>query len=193
VTAVLGLLTAGLLALINSWITARAGVDEGLRTKRLTVYPTLWNATGAVARWPRNALTVGSLEELHRSLRSWYYEEGGLFMSEAARARYGEVQEMIAALLQGSAASTDRLHDAAYADLMHVTSALRTAMTEDLDTRRRKSAWETLRRSRWHRRAAQAAKQRIERASEAESFGPYGGDGAAHPSESPHRHGPRSS
>ena len=30
ITAVLGLLTAGVLALINNWINVRAGVDEDL-------------------------------------------------------------------------------------------------------------------------------------------------------------------
>jgi hypothetical protein len=170
VTAVLGLLTAGVLALVNAWITARAGVDEDLRTKRLEVYPSLWKATRAVSRWPRTDPTAADLDGLHRSLRAWYYGVGGLFMSESSRARYGDVQEMIAALLRRSPEAADHLRDDAYSDLMHITSALRTALTEDLDTRRRKSVRETLRRSRWHRQAARAARLRIERASQAESW-----------------------
>jgi hypothetical protein len=39
VTAVLGLLTAGVLAVINNGINLRAGVDEDLRTRRLTSRP----------------------------------------------------------------------------------------------------------------------------------------------------------
>src|SRR5882757_5711146 len=89
VTSVLGLITAAILALINSWVSTRAGVDENLRTQRLQCYPALWNATAAVPRWPRAEVTRGSLEKFHATLRSWYYTDGGLFLSEAARTRYG--------------------------------------------------------------------------------------------------------
>ena len=55
VTAVLGLLTAGVLALINNWINIRAGVDENLRSRRLDQYPALWLATAVVSRWHAGA------------------------------------------------------------------------------------------------------------------------------------------
>jgi len=61
VTSVLGLITAAILALINSWVSTRAGVDENLRTQRLQCYPALWNATAAVPRWPRAEVTRGNL------------------------------------------------------------------------------------------------------------------------------------
>jgi hypothetical protein len=161
ITGILGLLTAGVLALINNWINTRAGIDENLRTERLKLYPTLWSATAAVSRWPRAEVTRGGLEELHRTVRSWYYTEGGLFLSESARARYGDVQELIAALLEHDARVGEVLAKDGYDDLMETASALRTALTEDLDTRRRKSLRETRRRSRWHAAAAQQARRRI--------------------------------
>jgi len=165
VTAVLGLLTAGVLALINNWINIRAGVDENLRSRRLDQYPALWSATAVVSRWPRAVVSRGALEDLHRRLRSWYYEQGGLFLSEQARARYGDVQELIAALLAADDGDAgDVLAPSGYTDLMDTASALRTALTQDLDTRRRKSVWDNRRRSRWHAGAAQAAKVRLARA-----------------------------
>jgi hypothetical protein len=78
ITGLLGLLTAGFLALLNAWISARPGVDETLRSQRLELYPKLWSSTAAVSRWPRVDGTRGSLDELHRALRSWYYSNGGL-------------------------------------------------------------------------------------------------------------------
>ena len=163
VTALVGLLTAGILALINSWIGTRAGLDENLREQRLRHYPALWGATAGVSRWPRAELTREDLQELHRALRAWYYSDGGLFLSESARARYGDVQELIQALLERDGPPTDVLGPTAYSDLMEVASALRTALTEDLDTRRRKSAREDRRRARWHRQAAREARDRIAR------------------------------
>ncbi|MGR6320718.1 hypothetical protein Q2K19_22210 [Micromonospora soli] len=169
-TAVLGLLTAGILALVNSWISARAGIDETLRNQRLEFYPLLWSATAAVSVWPRTVLTRSTLNELHETLRSWYYTKGGLFLSESAQARYGDVQELIAALLTHDGDPDDPLSDGSYTDLMRTASALRTALTEDLDTRRRKSIWERRRRSRGHASAAQAARERITRAKQPACF-----------------------
>jgi hypothetical protein len=166
ITGLLGLLTVGFLALLNAWISARAGVDEDLRSQRLELYPKLWSATAAVSRWPRVDVTRGSLEELHRDLRTWYYARGGLFLSESARARYGDVQELIATLLTHTGGPADVLVPDGYTALMNTASALRTALTEDLDTRRRKSFRENRRQARWHRKAAQEAQARISRARE---------------------------
>src|SRR5439155_3035715 len=82
VTAVLGLLTAGVLALINNWINIRAGVDENLRSRRLDQYPALWLATAVVSRWPREVVSRGLLDDLLRWLSTWYSERGSIFLSD---------------------------------------------------------------------------------------------------------------
>lgn len=159
----LGLVAAAALALINNWINARAGVDENLRTQRLEQYPALWAATAVASRWPRVAVNRDSLEDLRRTLRSWYYQQGGLVLSEQARARYGDIQELIAAYLasEDGGDATDVLAPNSYTDLMDTATALRTALTQDRDTRRRKSARDNRRRTRWHVSAARAARARI--------------------------------
>lgn len=160
-TGLLSLLTAGFLALLNAWISTRAGVDEVLRSQRLALYPKLWSATAAMSRWPRADITRGSLDELHRALRSWYYAKGGLFLSELAQKRYSDVQELIATLLTHTGDPADVLVSDEYTALMNTASALRTALTQDLDTRRRKSFLENRRRVRWHHKAGQEAQARI--------------------------------
>jgi hypothetical protein len=108
---------------------------------------------------------LGDLEELHRKLRRWYYDTGGLYLSELARKRYGDVQELIEALLKHKRGRRDTpLDPGEYQDLMETASAMRTALTQDLDTRRRKSIRETWRRKRWHVKAEREAKIRIEHA-----------------------------
>lgn len=169
VTGVLTLLSAGILALLNGWLSGRAGIDENLRSQREELYPALWSATAVVSFWPRVEVTRDGLDKLHRTLRSWYYEKGGLYMSEDSRARYGNVQELIAALLKHDSGPADVLAEERHTDLMKTASSLRTALTEDLDTRRRKSFLERWRRSRRHAKAAQVAKERIGQAEESES------------------------
>jgi len=164
ITAVVGLVTAAVLALVNSWISARAGVDENLREKRLAVYPALWTASAAFSRWPEQTATRASLEALHDRLRIWYYDEGGLFLSTVARARYGDVQELIAALVAAPGHADGRLNHHRYADLRDTASALRTALTEDLDTRRRRSIMDQRRRHSRHKNFHAQARARIEKA-----------------------------
>jgi hypothetical protein len=176
-TGLLGLITASVVALVSGSVKSRADVDEGLRAQRLVVYRTLWKSTAAVPRWPRISLTRGGLSTLHRTLRDWYYDEGGLFLSEASRARHGDVQELIAAMLAPGGDGADGADGAdgeptdvataeTYTDLMETVSALRTALAQDLDTRRRKSILEASRRTRWHAKAGRDAKARIARAAD---------------------------
>ena len=82
--AVIALVSAVALALVNSWITVRAGIDVSLREQRLSVYPPLWESTSAVSQWPRRKLQRTDLEDLHTRLRSWYYNTSGLFLSARA-------------------------------------------------------------------------------------------------------------
>ena len=164
VTGMLALLSAGVLALLNSWISVRAGKDENLRSQRLEFYPTLWSATEVLSRWHRIDVTRDTLEELQQTLRSWYYTKGGLFLSESTAARYDDVQELIASLLAHNGDPADVLVQDRYTDLMATTSALRTALTLDLNTWRRTSLRENLRRSRWHARTAKQATKRITQA-----------------------------
>lgn len=156
---VVALGSAVALALINSWITSRAGVDEELRAKRLEIYPPLWLATSKVSRWPRQELSRKSLVQLHRDLRTWYYSTGGMFLSTRARDRYGDVQELIKSLLEHEGEPTAILAEERYVDLMNAASSLRTGLTEDLDTRRRTTLVERARRLLWHRRAGRKARR----------------------------------
>lgn len=163
-TGILGVVSASIAALLAAAVKARQDVDEGLRAKRLDVYPALWLDTGFAPRWPKAEVTYAGLAVLHATLRNWYYATGGLYLSEDARARYGDVQELIAALLAAHA------HEAAdlaitgedYDDLKETLSDLRTALTQDLETRRKRSFVESLRRQRWHEKTHAEAEERIE-------------------------------
>jgi hypothetical protein len=171
------LISALILALVNSAISARAGIDEYLRAQRLELYPPLWNATAAISRWPRVDINWDALKQLHGQLRSWYYEKGGLFLSESARKRYGDVQELIETLLSHTKEPASLLAVDAYTDLMETASAMRTALAEDLDTRKRKSLLETWLRRLRHVRAKHKANERIEAATKrgAKNFTPKQG------------------
>lgn len=161
VSALIGLVVGIVGTYVKTLLDNRAAVGEELRGARLVPYKELWKSTVLLSVWPRWPLTRGELQDLHVRLRGWYYETGGLYLSETARARYGDVQGLIAAVLRSPAGDGDRIADGDYDDLMDTCSALRTAMTEDLESRRQRSLWTTLRRGRAHEAQERAAQERI--------------------------------
>ena len=86
-------------AFVNGALATRAKVNEEMRKVRLESYPALWKLTAHFSRWPRMTNTYADLEQFHGLFRSWYYDTGGLYLSENARDRYGDTQELMAAHL----------------------------------------------------------------------------------------------
>jgi len=110
-----------------------AQYDADLRRDRITVYKQLWCKLEPLAKYaPAKALTCDDAHGLATALRSWYFEEGGLFLSEPARNAYFGLQE---ALKTVSEHSKQRLPDPMLALLMERGSELRTQLTRDVGTR----------------------------------------------------------
>jgi hypothetical protein len=59
-------------------------VDLDMRKRRLDVYAELWSATTLLPRWPRNEnLTFEQLLELQITLKNWYFNKGGIYLSRS--------------------------------------------------------------------------------------------------------------
>jgi hypothetical protein len=153
-----GLVSAG----ANTWLANRSKVSEELREQRLKAYPEVWKQTSAFSRWPRNGVDHAELARFHRELRRWYYEVGGLYMSEHARARYGDMQELVGAYCDHGDGSPAALEPHAYDALMKACSTFRTALTEDLESRRQGSIVWSLRKALQHRGEARSARRRLD-------------------------------
>jgi hypothetical protein len=168
VSAAIALASGLISAAVNSWLTGRAKVSEELREKRLEVYPALWKRTMTFSLWPWTDATQADLERFHTDLRGWYYSVGGLYLSDNARARYGELQELVAAILEQPSKPDVQLADGVYDALAKTCSGFRTALTEDLESRRQNSLPTAIRRALLHRRQRRAAQARIREASTGE-------------------------
>lgn len=165
VTAVVAAVTTALLAALKGHLSSRAAVATEVRERRFDCYPQLWKMTSSISIWPRTDVTFGNLERLHLALRRWYYESGGLYMSENARDRYGELQKLLAGMLAnqgtGHSGAQDRLSEAAYGDLEDTCSALRGALAEDLETRTQRTMLRSIRLAKKHRSQRRRAEERI--------------------------------
>ena len=129
--AIIGLAVAAALAIINSMLSDRQKVAEGVRDQRIRTYPAAWERTGVVSRWPHTDATRGHALRLHRDLRTWYYSGGGLFLSEDARERYEHFQVVLEAMVAQDPANPIEEYD----DLIDAAHWFRLGLADDLRIR----------------------------------------------------------
>jgi hypothetical protein len=134
--ALLGI--AGLVvgALINHLLAGRQGVDAAIRERRLAVYKELWLKTDVLPKWPRKLETSrAELKKFSEDLRNWYFNEGGMFLSESSRKAYGALQKRLndSDIAQGSGSVSGEQYDS----LQKRCSKLRTELAHDLLSRKR--------------------------------------------------------
>ncbi len=174
-----GLTVATVGAVVKGALEQRATTDEDLRAVRLKTYPWMWRRTATVSWWPSGrSLSYDELKRLHLDLRAWYFgldevpgapmteTPGGLYLSENGKDRYGELQTLIDLslhVLVGERTVPD--DDQTYKDLRDSCSAFRTALTEDLETRRKRSVVRAFTLWRFHREQKSDAEERNARTS----------------------------
>ncbi|KQW53644.1 hypothetical protein ASC77_05085 [Nocardioides sp. Root1257] len=155
VAAAIGFVAAALLAMVNSWLSGREQVEAGVRDRRIASYPAVWERTAVVSKWPRTDAGPAELLRLHEDLRQWYYAGGGLYLSSHARAKYEHLQVVLDAVL-----SSDEI-ETTYALVRDAASYFRTGLTDDLETRERRSLLVTLERRKADRGAKRKADARL--------------------------------
>ena len=80
------------------------GIDIDLRTKRICVYVELWKSTAASSppKWPKATnVTYEQLLSFSESLRTWYFEKGGIYLSRSTHSNaYSPLQDALADVLR---------------------------------------------------------------------------------------------
>jgi hypothetical protein len=110
-----------------------AQYDANLRQDRIKFYQQLWMTLEPLARYaPASPFTFHTAEDLATALRKWYFEQGGLFLSAAARDAYFALQD---ALKELKGQPIDPVPQETLKALMDLGSALRTHLSSDVGTR----------------------------------------------------------
>lgn len=130
-------------------------LDKDRRARRATAYAELWKRLEPLSIYaPPHQVDGGTLRQLSASLREWYYQIGGMYLTERARAAYFSLQDHLQdcgdevlrpadrRFKQGTAAHEfiaigdgDQQRDAAFIALFKCGSVLRSQVAEDLKTR----------------------------------------------------------
>jgi hypothetical protein len=145
VAAVLALLGTVVTVVVTALVT-RARVrrdleseyDISLRGERLAAYRELWRALQPLAKYSRPApVTYRLLGRLLTELRAWYFQTGGLFLSTGSRdAYFALMDELRERLLRRPVDTSSELEFHHFERLRQLGSDLRSAMVEDVQTRR---------------------------------------------------------
>jgi hypothetical protein len=164
VVAAVGAALGAVTAYVQQALSARAKAGEELRERRLAAYPVIWRESAPISLYPSAVLTWADLTEVHLAFRRWYYTTGGILLSERSRDRYGDVQNLLGAYLASVDDERDVVDAPAQEAISQTGSAFRTALTEDLATRRQRSPVWALKSRLWHRKQKRKARKRVDKA-----------------------------
>jgi hypothetical protein len=135
------LVTVSVTALVTAAKVRRdleSGYDISLRGDRLLAYKELWRSLQPLAKYARPApLTYRLLGGLIRELRAWYFATGGMFLTTPSREAYfALMDELTDVLVRAPTDLSQEVDLPKFERLRQLGSDLRTAMVEDVQTRR---------------------------------------------------------
>jgi hypothetical protein len=146
-TTVLASVISGLAGVVASYVGIQwkikkdleAKFDASLRALRLQAYPPLWGLVKPLALFGRDGYPgINDLVTLSKSLRDWYFDQGGLYLSETSRNAYFGLQRSLGVLAASdnwSNESLNNLDPETFEHLRLIASRLRTMLTLDVGTR----------------------------------------------------------
>jgi hypothetical protein len=100
ITGLFGIVSGALIAYVGAVLKFRkdleAEYDKDLRSKRIEGYKELWQQLQLLAKYDLpKPLNIQTSQELTVSMRTWYFEAGGLYLSEDTRAFYFDLKRTI--------------------------------------------------------------------------------------------------
>jgi hypothetical protein len=140
-TLVAGALISGVATYFGTRSKLRLDYDADLRKRRIEAYADLWRRLEPLAKYAQTpSFSEGQARLFAESLRTWYFEKGGLFLSTTARGDYFALQDLLAHIVEGwgwEPSGQENLLPAAREHLRTYGSRLRTSLTRDVGTRSR--------------------------------------------------------
>lgn len=101
-TLIGGALVSGVLTYLGSRSKLAMDYDADLRNRRIEAYSDLWSKLEPLAKYaPKETFSETDAVSLAKSLRDWYFEKGGLFLSTAAREDCFALQDLLKHISKG--------------------------------------------------------------------------------------------
>lgn len=138
------LVAGGLVGTAATYISAKqkfrddlqAKFNEALHNKRTETYQRLWMQLEVLAKYARpEPVTPERLRTLTEDLRKWYFNVGGLFLTDHSRDAYFAVQDAIRDELAKKNSPEEEITPEAFEFIRKKGSRLRTSLSADLRSR----------------------------------------------------------
>ena len=107
----------------------KTSADAEVLSKRRAAYEALFRLLKPFARYDRNPkLDKAQLKEISQNMRDWYFDMGGLYLTDDCRAPYFSLKDILKSTIEISA--TEKVEPDA---LISAASRLRAFLREDID------------------------------------------------------------
>lgn len=142
-SAIGGAILTAIVFMVKNAVSQRTKIDETVLIERRELYKKLWEKTKLLPKWPKATnVTYEKLHTLSEELRDWYFNEGGIYLSAEARQAYEHVQSSLCQAVEANqnkeaATIAATITDSEYKQIRSFCSALRSELTQDLQSRKR--------------------------------------------------------
>ena len=139
---------AGIVSALVTYFSTRAKIrldlaaeyDKQLREQRLSAYKELWLILEPMARFGREKeITYDDIRDVSSRTRKWYFQTGGIYLTQNSRGPYFAWKKAMQALLDDQTLAQDsarKIDDDLTAGVIAAGSQLRTSLSDDIGTKR---------------------------------------------------------
>jgi hypothetical protein len=140
-TLIGGAVVSGALTYVGTKRKLSLDYDADLRERRINAYQDLWKRLEPLSKYVPPTFSHAVVNDLAESMRTWYFRDGGLFLSTAARNDYFALQDILKRITTDgwgwATPGKEKLTTEAREILRTYGSRLRTGLTLDVGTRSR--------------------------------------------------------
>src|SRR5262245_30036425 len=140
-TSVVGIVLTAVFALLTNRQKFREDLqgkyDANIHQQRTEVYLPLWKKLEVLARFaPPEPVTTKGILDLSESLRKWFFDTGGLFLSDDSRHAYLDLQQTIVTHVREHTTATEELDQQSLRKIQDKASVLRAHLSKDVGSRK---------------------------------------------------------
>jgi len=141
ISGVVGIVLTALFGLLTNRQKFREDLqgkyDATLHQQRTDVYLPLWKQLELLARFaPPEPVTTRRLHDLSKTLREWFFHQGGLFLSDDSRHAYLELQMTLVGFVRKHGISDQELSETLLDPIQEKTTVLRATLSKDIGSRK---------------------------------------------------------
>jgi hypothetical protein len=141
ISGLVGFIPTYLAAILKYRKELESEYDKDLRNKRIEAYKVLWCHLQPLAKYARiEPFSYNKVNTLLVDLRKWYFENGGIYLTENSRDRYfdlmDELQKISLSNNTKSVVDQTNREIIEFDGVRELGSLLRTDFTRDIGTRR---------------------------------------------------------